>query len=421
MISIELIRNQTQSVLSALQKRGEEFPLSEILELDTRRRQANHQADQLRAQRKESGKGIARMPNIPDDVRLKMRGVSEEIDRLDKSVEELERQLRTLLLELPNMPLEEVAPGSSEQENVVVLQSGEISEPAFEPIPHWDLGERLGIIDFKRGARMSGSRFYILTGKGAKLERALINWMLDVHVEEHGYQEIYSPALVKQEIMEGSGNLPKFADNLYRDEEADLWLIPTAEVPLTGMHRDEIFEPGTLPVHYTAYTPCFRREKAAAGKDTRGIKRVHQFDKVEMYKFVEPETSPDELEGLLEDAKDICKRLDLPYRVLSLCAGEMGFASAKSYDIEVWARGSKEWLEVSSCSNCTDFQARRSNIRYRGSVSGKPMYVHTLNGSGLALPRIMIAIMENYQNSDGSVNIPDVLIPYTGFSIIRPI
>ena len=255
---------------------------------------------------------------------------------------------------------------------------------------------------------------------GAKLERSLISWMLDLHVDEHGYNEVYLPAVVRREVMQGSGNLPKFSDNLYHDDEDDLWLVPTAEVPLTGMHRDEILPPEALPIRYTAHTPCFRREKAAAGKDTRGIKRVHQFDKVELYKFVKPENSEGDLETLLADAEDVCKRLELPYRVLQLCTGELGFASAKSYDIEMWAAGCGEWLEVSSCSNCRDFQARRSGIRFRQEQGARPEYVHTLNGSGLALPRVLISILENYQQQDGSVVIPSVLRPYTGFDIIPP-
>ena len=278
----------------------------------------------------------------------------------------------------------------------------------------------MGIIDFQQGAKLSGSRFFVLKGMGAKLERSLISWMLDLHVDEHGYNEVYLPAVVRREVMQGSGNLPKFSDNLYHDDEDDLWLVPTAEVPLTGMHRDEILPPEALPIRYTAHTPCFRREKAAAGKDTRGIKRVHQFDKVELYKFVKPENSEGDLETLLADAEDVCKRLELPYRVLQLCTGELGFASAKSYDIEMWAAGCGEWLEVSSCSNCRDFQARRSGIRFRQEQGARPEYVHTLNGSGLALPRVLISILENYQQQDGSVVIPSVLRPYTGFDIIPP-
>ena len=290
-----------------------------------------------------------------------------------------------------------------EEDNLEVRRWGEAPTFDFTPLAHWDLGEQLGIIDFQRGVKLSGSRFYTMFGAGAKLERALISWMLDLHTGEHGYTEVMLPLIVKRECMEGAGNLPKFSDNLYHDDEDDLWLIPTAEVPLTNLHREEILAPGALPRNYVAYTPCFRREKAAAGRDTRGIKRVHQFDKVEMYKLVDPETSEDELQQVLADAEDVCRRLGLPYRVIQLCTGDLGFPSAKTYDIEAWAAGSQEWLEVSSCSNCTDFQARRSRIRYRPDQDSRPRLVHTLNGSGLALPRVMIAILENYQQADGSV------------------
>ena len=305
-----------------------------------------------------------------------------------------------------------------ESGSVIVRQNSEPPVLDFSPKPHWDLGEELGIIDFERGTKLAGSRFYTMMGYGPKLERALIAWMLDLHSNDHGYTEVSLPAVVKREIMEGSGNLPKFADNLYHDDEDDLWLIPTAEVPITNLYRDEIIPANTLPLKYVAQTPCFRREKASAGRDTRGIKRVHQFNKVEMYQFVEPETSNQELEKLVDDAEDVCRKLGFTYRVLQLCTGDMGFASSKTYDIEVWAAGCEEWLEVSSCSNCTDFQARRSNIRYRAEEGGRPRLPHTLNGSGLALPRVMIAIMENYQQPDGSVVIPEVLRPYTGFDVI---
>ena len=310
--------------------------------------------------------------------------------------------------------------GEGEDDNVVVRTCGEMPTFDFVPKPHWELGERLGIIDLARGAKLAGSRFFVLMDKGARLERALVNFMLDLHTGKNGYTEAQLPAVVRRDVMEGSGNLPKFGDNLYHDDEDDLWLIPTAEVPLTNLHRDEVLPPGTLPLRYTASTPCFRREKAAAGRDTRGIKRVHQFQKVEMYKFVEPQTSEQELDGLVADAEMVCQSLELPYRLLKLCAPELGFASAKSYDLEVWASGCKEWLEVSSCSNCTDFQARRANVRFRSETGASPTLAHTLNGSGLALPRVVIAILENGQQADGSVLIPESLRPYTGFSVITP-
>jgi seryl-tRNA synthetase len=323
-------------------------------------------------------------------------------------------------MRLPNIPLPDVPKGLDEESNVIIRQWGEPATLDFTPVPHWELGERLGLIDFERGVKISGSRFYTMFGAGAKLERSLIAWMLDLHTRQHGYTEVMVPAVVKREVMEGAGNLPKFSNFLYHDEEAGLWMIPTAEVPITNLYRDEIIPPDSLPLRYVAQTPCFRNERAAAGRDTRGIKRVHQFNKVEMYKFVTPETSEAELETLLADAEDVCQKLELPYRVLQLCTGDIGFQSAKTYDIEVWAAGCQEWLEVSSCSNCTDFQARRANIRYRPGQGDRPQLPHTINGSGLALPRVVIAILENYQQADGTVVIPEVLRPYTGFDTIPP-
>ena len=348
-----------------------------------------------------------------------MRQVGDEISKLDLNHSGIQQELDTLLLELPNIPLEDVPDGKGEEDNVVVRTWGEVPTFDFEPLPHWDLGEHLGVIDFQRGVKLAGSRFFVLMGQGARLERALISFMLDLHTGKNGYREAQLPAMVRRDVMVGSGNLPKFGDNLYHDEEDDLWLIPTAEVPLTNLHRDEILSPGSLPLRYTASTPCFRREKAAAGRDTRGIKRVHQFQKVEMYKFVEPQSSDEELESLVVDAEAVCQALKLPYRVLELCAPELGFASAKSYDLEMWAPGSQEWLEVSSCSNCTDFQARRANIKYRSKEGAPPAFVHTLNGSGLALPRVIISILENGQRKDGSVEVPEALHPYTGFEVIE--
>jgi seryl-tRNA synthetase len=320
---------------------------------------------------------------------------------------------------LPNIPAADVPVGKDSQDNIVVRSWGKPVKFPFTPLPHWELGEKLDIIDFQRGAKLSGSRFYVLKGLGASLQRALISFMLDLHIKEHGYTEIYPPFMVKRECMVGSGNLPKFADNLYHDEVDDFWFVPTAEVPLTNLHRDEILPPGTLPLYYVAYTACFRREKMAAGKDTRGIKRGHQFDKVELYKFTEPEKSDKELDGLVKDAEDVCHRLGIPYRVVQLCTGDLGFASVKSFDIEVWAPGCGEWLEVSSCSNCGDFQARRANIRYRPDPKAKPSFPNTLNGSGLALPRVVIALLENYQQADGTIKVPEALKPYMGTEVIK--
>jgi seryl-tRNA synthetase len=297
---------------------------------------------------------------------------------------------------------------------VVVRTKGEPREFDFDPLSHWDLGPTLGIIDFERGVKLSGTRFYLLKGLGARLQRALITWMLDLHINEQGYTEIYPPFVVKQECMVGAAQLPKFEANIYHDVEDDFWFIGTAEIPLTNLHRDEILNADQLPLHYVAYTPCFRREKFSAGADTRGIKRGHQFDKVEMYKFTTPETSYEELERMVDNAEDVCRRLGIPHRVVQMCTGDLGFAAAKKYDVEMWAPGCGEWLEVSSCSNCEAFQARRANIRYRPDAGAKPEFVHTLNGSGLALPRTLIAVMENYQQADGSIVIPEALRPYMG-------
>ena len=423
MLSLEQIRNDTDTVRAALMRRAEdEDCLDEILAMDARRRSAITDGDELRARRnavsREIGQARSQGGQPDESIVAEMRDVGRRINELEDLVRDLDTRINDAMLALPNLPHASTPEGVDETANVVLRHWGEPTTLDFEAQPHWDLAENLGIIDFQRGVKLSGSRFYTLNGYGARLERAIISWMLDLHGSEHGYTEVALPILVRREIMEGSGNLPLFADNLYHDDEDDLWLIPTAEVPVTNLHRDEILTADDLPLYYVAHTPCFRREKAAAGRDTRGIKRVHQFNKVEMYKFVEPDTSFDELEALLANAEAVCQRLGLPYRILQLCAGDISFPSSKSYDIEVWAAGSQEWLEVSSCSNCTDFQARRANVRYRPGAGERPRFVHTLNGSGLALPRVIIAILENNQQPDGSVVIPEVLRPYTGFDVI---
>jgi seryl-tRNA synthetase len=420
LLSIDLIRQNPDAVRDALVKRGEEAPLETILSLDVQRRAHLTEVETLKANRNQVSKELGRMSERPAHLVDEMRQAGARIRALEERVKDVEASLYEELLKLPNLPLPDVPPGIDESGNVVVQTWGEPHNFDFSPLPHWDLGERLGIIDIPRGSKLSGSRFFILSGAGAKLQRALISWMVDLHVREHGYREVYLPYMVREEIMVGSGNLPKFRDNLYHDAEDDLWLIPTAEVPLTGLHRDEILEPGSLPIYYVAHTPSFRREKAAAGKDTRGIKRVHQFDKVELYKLVAPETSQWELDKLVKDAGEVCRRLEIPYRLVQLCAGDMGFPSAKSFDLEMWAPGCGEWLEVSSCSNCTDFQARRANIRFRPQAGARPQFVHTLNGSGLALPRVLIAIMESYQQPNGSIVVPSVLRPYMGQDSITP-
>ena len=333
--------------------------MEELLALDARRRQAISQGDELRARRNQASRAIGQLRSqgqeAPEDVVREMREVGNEIDALELETRALDERIHSILLELPNLPLADVPKGLSEEENVVVRQWGEPKSLDFPAKPHWDLAEELGIIDFQRGVKLSGSRFYTMSGYGAKLERATIAWMLDLHTGEHGYTELMLPILVRREVMEGSGNLPKFADNLYWDAEDDLWLIPTAEVPITNLYRDEILPPDSLPRYYVAQTPCFRREKAAAGRDTRGIKRVHQFNKVEMYKFVDPAASDEELDRLVADAEDVCQRLGLAYRVLQLCTGDISFPSAKTFDIEIWSAGCEEWLEASSCSNCNRF------------------------------------------------------------------
>ena len=412
MLSLEQIRSDTDAVRAALVRRAEdEDCLDEILAMDAQRRSAITDGDELRARRnsvsREIGQARSQGGQPDESIVAEMRDVGRRISELEDLVRDLDSRINDSMLALPNLPHATTPEGVDETANVVLRHWGEPATLDFEAQPHWDLAETLGIIDFQRGVKLSGSRFYTLNGYGARLERAIISWMLDLHSSEHGYTEVALPILVRREIMEGSGNLPLFADNLYHDDEDDLWLIPTAEVPVTNLHRDEILNGDDLPLYYVAHTPCFRREKAAAGRDTRGIKRVHQFNKVEMYKFVEPETSFDELEALLRNAETVCQRLNLPYRILQLCAGDISFPSAKSYDIEVWAAGSQEWLEVSSCSNCTDFQARRANVRYRPGAGERPRFVHTLNGSGLALPRVIIAILENNQQPDGSVVIPE--------------
>ena len=412
MIDLRLIRDNPSFVHQAVASRQSEAPIDDILETDRLRRDQTQELDELRRQRKEQSRNRQSDPEVG-------RALRERINSSENILRILEEQLSNYLLQVPNIPQESTPYGKNEDDNIVLRYCGELRQFDFPIKPHWDLGENLGIIDFDRGVRLSGTRFYVLKGAGARLQRALIAFFLDLHTRKHGYTEMYLPFLVKKECLYGSGNLPKFADNLYRDNIDDLWMVPTAEVPLTNLHRDEILSSDQLPINYCAYTACFRREKMSAGKDSRGIKRGHQFDKVELYKFTEPENSNDELEKLLDDAEDVARALSLPYRIKQLCTADIGFASSKSYDIEIWAPGIEEWLEVSSCSNCLDFQARRANIRYRRASDGKVDYVHTLNGSGLALPRVLIAVMENYQQADGSVVVPEVLRPFMGMDVIQ--
>jgi seryl-tRNA synthetase len=416
MIDLTLIREHSDIVRDAMRALGAtDAPVDQILALDARRRELLVAVEALRAERNRVSKQIPSIKDreIRDGLVTEMRQVAGRIDVLDAELGPLEQELQEALLQMPNMPDASVPVGADERENVVVRQEGAIPELAFVPQAHWDLGPALDIIDFDRGVKISGSRFYLLKGMGARLQRALISYMLDVHTTQQDYVEVYPPYMVRRECLVGTAQLPKFADNIYVDQEDDLWFISTAEVPVTNMYRDEILDAAQLPVHHVAYTACFRREKMSAGRDTRGIKRGHQFDKVELVKFVEPSTSMDELEGLIRDAEAVLKGLELPYRVVQMCTGDLSFSAAVKYDLEVWAAGCQEWLEVSSCSNFKDFQARRADIRYR-SESGRPEYVHTLNGSGVALPRTLIAVIENYQTADGHIVIPDVLRPYMG-------
>jgi seryl-tRNA synthetase len=412
MLDIKLIREKPELVSQALEKRGDSFAIDGIIDIDGRYRSLLRQTEELRARHNEASKQLSTSKEKPPQLIAQMRELGEQISSLQQQTKEAKAELDSLLLELPNMPHPSVPLGGGPADNVVVRAWGKPAEFAFKPLPHWELGEKLGIIDFQQGVKLSGTRFYVLKGLGAHLQRALISFMLDIHVREHGYKEIYPPYMVKRECMVGSGNLPKFGDNLYHDEEDDFWFIPTAEVPLTNLHRDEILAADDLPLRYVAYTPCFRREKMAAGTDTRGIKRGHQFDKVELYRITDPASSDEELEKLVADAESICRKLSIAHRVVQLCTGDLGFASCKTYDIEMWAPGCAEWLEVSSCSNCSDFQARRTSIRYRPQPGAKSEFVHTLNGSGLALPRVLIAVLENYQQADGTVLIPEALQPY---------
>ena len=423
MLDMNLIREEPGRVREALVKRQmDPSPVDSVLALDEKRRELIQNVEEKRSERNSVSKEIGKMKD--KDARQEkidaMRELGDRINTLDGELTQVESELQTLLSELPNIPDPEVPIGVDDSDNVVIRTVGELPQFDFEPKPHWDLGPELGIIDFDRGVRLAGSRFYVLSGMGALLQRALIFWMVGLHVKQ-GYLEKYPPFMVREEILYGSGQLPKFKDNLYRDHEEDLWMVPTAEVPLTGLHLGEILEEEQLPIHYTAYTACFRREKMSAGRDVRGIKRGHQFDKVEMYTYCKPEHSAEEHEKMVKDAEETASALGLPYRVLLQSTGDLGFGSHKTFDIEVWAPGCGEWLEVSSISNIGSFQARRAGIRYR-PIDGKGTeFVHTLNGSGLGMPRTLIAVLENYQQADGSVIIPEVLRPLMGGrEVIRP-
>ena len=422
MLDLNLIRENPDLVRTALKNRQMDVsPVESILQLDEKRRTLLTQVEALKAERNVVSKEIGRSKDAAEREKkiAAMREVGDKISELDKEVAEVEADLHATTSAIPNIPDGRTPIGVSEDENVVLRTVGQLPEFDFEPKPHWELGPALGILDFERGTKITGSRFYVLNGPGARLQRALIAFMLDLHIRQ-GYREQYLPFMVKTATVFGAGQLPKFADNLYKDHEEDLYFVPTAEVPLTGLHMNEILDEAQLPLFYTAYTPCFRREKMSAGRDVRGIKRGHQFDKVEMYMYAKPEESDALLEKMREDAEATCAALGLTYRVKQLCTGDLGFGSAITYDLEVWAAGCSEWLEVSSVSNVRDFQARRANIKYRPADGGKTRFVHTLNGSGLGLPRTLIAILENNQQADGSVVVPEVLRPWMGgVDIIR--
>ncbi len=415
MLDLQLIRDKPEEVRANLSRRGLDISLDPLLELDARRRSLLAEVESLRAERNRVSKEIGRMKEASErQPRIEaMRQLGLKVEALDAQVNGVDQELRAGLLQIPNLVEASVPDGTDDTADVVLRTVGERRAFGFKPQPHWDLAPALGILDFERGVKITGSRFYVLSGAGARLQRALIAWMIDLHLRQ-GYLEKYTPFVVREQTLLAAGQLPKFRDNLYHDVEDDLWMVPTAEVPLTGLHMDEILEGESLPRRYVAYTACFRREKMSAGRDVRGIKRGHQFDKVEMYIFCRPEDSEAEHERMIAHAEATCTELGLAHRVKSLCAGEVGFAARKTYDVEAWAPGCEEWLEVSSVSNCGDFQARRANARFRRGPGAHAAPMHTLNGSGLALPRTLIAVLENYQQADGTVVVPDVLRPWMG-------
>jgi seryl-tRNA synthetase len=415
MLDIKLIREQAQLVKEALQKRQMETAIvDQIITIDVQRRKLLVEVETLKAERNAVSKEISQSKNPKErETQISaMREVGERISGLDEKVHLVDEELNKLIAVIPNIPEADVPIGKDETQNPVIKTVGEKPVFDFTPLPHWDLGPKLGIINFEQGVKITGSRFYVLSGAGARLQRALIAWMLDLHSRQ-GYLEKYPPFMVKGETLFASGQLPKFVDNLYKDHEEDLWMVPTAEVPLTGIHMGEVLDGSRLPLRYTAYTACFRREKMSAGRDVRGIKRGHQFDKVEMYTYCKPEDSAQELEKMVADAAQTCADLGLTYRIVQQCTGDLGFNGKKAFDVEVWAAGCGEWLEVSSVSDVGDFQARRANIKFK-DAEGKKEFVHTLNGSGLGMPRTLIAVLENNQQKDGTILIPEVLKPWMG-------
>jgi len=417
MLDLKFIRANPELVADGAKKKGIDLDLTELLDLDEKRREALFQVEQLKNRRNTVSTEVAKLKKEgknADAIVAEMREVSQRIKDMDEEIRSIDERMERILLEIPNIPHESVPYGADESGNVEIRKWGAPREFAFEPKPHWDIGVDLDILDFERAVKISGARFTVYKGLGARLERAIINFYLDVHTGQHGYTEIFPPFMVNTKSMIGTANLPKFEEDLFKCREGDYYLVPTAEVPVTNLYADEILEEAALPIYHAAYTACFRAEAGAAGRDTRGLIRQHQFNKVELVKFVRPEDSFDELEKLTADAEKVLQMIGLPYHVLFMCTGDMGFAQAKKYDLEVWLPSFNTYREISSCSNFQDFQARRANIKYRPANGGKPEYVHTLNGSGVAIGRTVAAILENFQEADGSVTIPEVLRPYMG-------
>lgn len=415
MLDIRRIRKNPDEVVKALEKRHGDFPIQKVLELDEKRRNLLTDVEGMKSKQNSVSKDIPRLKKEGKDISNlleEMRELSDKIKELDLRVKDIDQELRETLLYIPNTPHESVAEGESDEDNMEIRKWGEPTEFDFEPKAHWDLGTELDILDFERASKLTGARFSLFKGAGALLERALINFMLDIHTSEHGYEEVSPPFMVNRDSMIGTGQLPKFEDDMFYIPSKDYFLIPTAEVPLTNIFRDEILDEDMLPIYLTAYTPCFRQEAGSAGRDTRGLIRNHQFDKVELVKFSLPENSYDELEKLTNNAELILQRLGLPYRVVALCSGDLGFSAAKTYDLEVWMPSYGRYVEISSCSNFEDFQARRANLRFRRKDSKKVEFVHTLNGSGLAVGRTLAALLENYQQEDGTIIVPEALRPY---------
>lgn len=421
MLDLKFIRSHQEIVKEALAKRSNDFDLDQVLVWDEKRRGIIAESEKLKNSRNTLSQEVGRLKAAKQDATELMdevRGISRQIKEMDQELADLDEKLNQELLLIPNIPHETVPVGNDEEDNVVLRLEGEPTKFSFEPKPHWDIGENLDILDFTRGVKIAGSRFTVLKGWAAKLERAIVNFMLDLHTTEHGYTEVFPPYLVNRQTMTGTGQLPKFEEDLFLCERDDLFLIPTAEVPVTNLYSSEILPGEILPIYHTAYTACFRAEAGAAGRDTRGLIRQHQFNKVELVKFTTPEESYLELEKLTDNAEEVLRRLGLPYRVVTLATGDLGFSAAKTYDLEVWLPAAGTYREISSCSNFEDFQARRANIRYRPEPGARPRFVHTLNGSGLAVGRTLAAVLENYQQEDGSVVVPEALRPYMGVDVI---